>query len=121
MPGAAITAADSSGPGTNDLTRDFNAAHNATFAVDLPNGIYNVFVTVGDNAASHDQQQVFLEGNLRSNISTTAGQFVSNTYNVVVNDGQLTLGITGNGNAVINSLAVDLVSAGRFWQTWPHG
>ena len=119
LPAAAITAADLPATGTNDLTRDFNAAHDATFAVDLPNGIYDVYVTVGDNAASHDQQKILLEGDHRSNISTTPGQFISNTYRVIVKDGQLTLRITGNGTAAINSLAVNLVTLGDFGTPGP--
>lgn len=51
-PGETVTAADQSGTTrvASALKRDFNATSAGTFAVDVPNGTYDVTVTLGDAA-----------------------------------------------------------------------
>ncbi|HEX6987222.1 MAG TPA: fibronectin type III domain-containing protein, partial [Planctomycetaceae bacterium] len=98
--------------GTADpLTRDFNFSTDATFAVDLPNGTYNVTLTLGDATHAHDQQGVYLEGALADSVTTAKGQFVTRTFTVTVSDGQLTLRLDDLGgadpNAVICALEVE--------------
>lgn len=93
-----------------DLTRDFNYSTLATFALDLPNGRYEVTVWMGDMSAAHDQMGVFLEGTQVDSVTTAARQILTRTYIAKVTDGQLTLlldDLGGNdANAVINALDV---------------
>jgi fibronectin type 3 domain-containing protein len=100
--------------GSDDLTRDFVFSADATFAVDLPGGAYDVTVTMGDAAGGHDQMGVLLEGTQVDSVTAAGGQFVTRTYRVVVTDGQLTLRIKDLGGTdaytVINGLSI--VSAG---------
>jgi fibronectin type 3 domain-containing protein len=93
-----------------DLKRDFNFTPLGTFAVDLPNGTYNVRITFGDATGAHDQMGISLEGVLVDTVSTALNQFVTNTYQVTVSDGQLTVLLDDVGgadaNVVINGLEV---------------
>ncbi|HEX6984284.1 MAG TPA: fibronectin type III domain-containing protein, partial [Planctomycetaceae bacterium] len=95
-------------------TRDFNFSTDATFAVDLANGTYNVTVTLGDAGYAHDQMGVYLEGAQVDSVTTAKGQFVTKTFTVTVSDGQLTLRLDDLGgadpSAVINALTVEPVT-----------
>ncbi len=101
----------------SDLLRDFHYAPQGTFLVDLPNGLYEVVLTMGDAGALHDEMGVFLEGAEIDTVTTEAGQFASNTYFVDVNDGQLTLDLIdqggSNANIVINGLEVIVAGPDR--------
>jgi subtilisin family serine protease/fibronectin type 3 domain-containing protein len=96
--------------GSTALTADVNYTTNASFAVDLPNGEYDVIVTLGDHLIAHDLMGVFLEGVQVDSVSTAGSQFVANTYRTSVSDGQLTLGLTDLGGSdsyvMINGLNV---------------
>ena len=48
---------------------------------------------MGDAGGLHDQMAVFLEGTQVDTVNTAAGQYVTKTYPIAVNDGQLTLKI----------------------------
>src|SRR5262245_25772881 len=87
--------------GTADpLTRDFHQGRDNTFLVNVPNGSYDVVVTLGDAKAAHDQMAIWIEGQqVASGLSTSAGQFLQRTYRVQVSDGQLTLRIADSGGA----------------------
>jgi subtilisin family serine protease len=93
-----------------DLLRDFHWAPEGTFLVDVPNGQYEVIVTMGDGGGLHDQMAVSLEGTLVNTITTQAGEYATNAYLVDVNDGQLMLHLEdlggSNANIVINALEV---------------
>ncbi|MHC4406506.1 MAG: sialidase family protein, partial [Planctomycetota bacterium] len=75
------------------LERDFNFTREGVFVVDVPNGTYDVTVTAGDLGLWwHDQMGFYLEGALVDTLSTDPGQVLPpQTYEVTVNDGQLTL------------------------------
>src|SRR5581483_6361490 len=75
----------------DDLQRDFDFTQDGTFAVDVANGTYNVTLLMGDAFAPHDQMGVFLESSQVDSVTTQAGQWLTRTYAVTVNDGQLTL------------------------------
>jgi hypothetical protein len=96
------------------LVRDFNYTKDATFAVDLTSGEYDVIVTLGDMAAAHDQMGVFLEGVPVDTVSTTSGQTVARTYRVSVGDGQLNLRLAdlGGSDAWVMINALDVVAVG---------
>jgi fibronectin type 3 domain-containing protein len=99
----------SRGTGT-DLTRDVNFTHDATFALDLANGQYDVIATVGDTVLAHDLVGLFFEGGQFDTITTAGGQIVTRTYRVGVTDGQLNLRLADLGGsdwwAMIISLEV---------------
>src|SRR5690606_11345527 len=73
----------------SDLTRDFNGTGNGTFVADLPNGTYDVTITLGDTLYTRDQMGIELEGTLVDTVTAPAGQPVTETYTVTVSDGQL--------------------------------
>jgi subtilisin family serine protease/fibronectin type 3 domain-containing protein len=96
------------------LTGDFNYTVDATFAVGVPNGEYDVIVTMGETIVPHDQMGVFLEGVQVDSVTTAAGQFAVNTYRASVSDGQLSLGLRdlGGSDVWVMLNALDVVFAG---------
>jgi fibronectin type 3 domain-containing protein len=96
--------------GGTALTRDFNFTQAATFGLDLPNGTYDVTMTLGDSAYAHDQMRISLEGNIVDTISTAKGGFVTRTWRTQVVDGKLNVAISDLGgtdaNAVVNAIEV---------------
>ena len=109
MSGNTVTAEDHPGPGTNILRQDFNSTRDATFVVDLPNGHYTVYLTLGDKAVAHVKQKFYLENVLRLIVTTQKGEFVAPNYRVRVTDGRLDLRVTGITDAVINSMEIQPV------------
>ena len=69
----------------------------------LPNGSYQLEVTFGDRAASHDQQELLYDGNLvLSGVFTQAGEFVTRTSTIEVTDGQAVLTFRDGGGGDAN-------------------
>lgn len=104
-----ISSADRGG-GT-DATRDFNYTADGTFAVDLPDGRYQVAVTLGDlGPYAHDDQGVFLQGEQVDSVSTAAGETATRTYFADVAGGQLLVEFKdlggADGNVVVDALTV---------------
>src|SRR5262249_21923788 len=98
------------GTGT-DLTRDLVYGPDLQFAADLPNGTYDVTVTVGGTGPYvHDQMARSLEGVQLATLNTAAGEVLTRTYRVVVTDGQLSFRLRDAGgsdfNAVLNALEI---------------
>ncbi len=97
----------------DDLQRDFNfvSSGEMTFAADLPNGIYQVSLLVGDRGYSHPDMSVSLEGIAYDTLSLSENEFLAKTYAVDVTDGQLTITLgQGDGQfAMINSLEIGRV------------
>jgi hypothetical protein len=98
----------------DELTRDFNYTKDATFAVDLANGEYDVIVTLGDTAAAHDQMGVYLEDSQVDTVNTAAGQTLARTYRVDIGDGQLNLRLDdlGGSDIWVMMVALDVVAVG---------
>jgi len=94
----------------SDLARDLNTTTGATFVVDVPDGAYDVTVTVGDTASAHDLMALLLEDQQVALVTTARGKTFAGTFRTVVADGQLTLRVEDVGgsdlNAVINGLAL---------------
>ena len=95
----------------DEFSRDFVFTPLATFAVDLPEGTYDVSALFGDASGAHDQMGFFLEGAKVDSVTTAAGAFTLRTYTVWVGDGQLTmllddLGGT-DGNVVLPGLRIE--------------
>ncbi|MFV2069083.1 MAG: CotH kinase family protein, partial [Pirellulales bacterium] len=102
-----------------DLVRDLHATADATFVVDLPNGTYDVEVTVGDYLRARDEIAFSLQGDQVDTLTVGAGRFLVRTYTAQVSgdtNGQLALrlqdlgGVTGR--AVINGLVITPRGAG---------
>ena len=92
----------------DDLMRDFNYTKDATFAMDLANGQYDVIVTLGDTAAAHDQMGVYLEGGQVDTVTTATRETVARTYRVDVGDGQLNLRLADLGGTDIWAMIIAL-------------
>jgi fibronectin type 3 domain-containing protein len=92
------------------LLRDFAMTVAATFAVDVPNGAYDVSMLMGDATNAHDEMAVILEGVQVAVVSTPRGQMHARTYRAAVSDGQLTVRLVDLGgadaNVVINGLSI---------------
>lgn len=101
--------------GTNPLTpltADFAQTNNATFLVDLPNGTYDVIITLGDDAGAHEGTQYYIEDARRGAVSTLTGEHASLTHRVEVIDGQMNLKFTSTGAPVaLNALEIHQVSS----------
>jgi PKD repeat protein len=83
---------------SNPLTWSNQKATDATFIVDLPNGSYNLTVTLGDSTTSAPPASLFAQGNLMYVTSwTRAGHFTSPTFQVTVTGGQLDLRLVSDG------------------------
>jgi PKD repeat protein len=98
----------------NALKQDLHWGQKGTFLVDLPNGTYNVTVTLGDDLVMHDNMSLWLEGTqVAQGLTTAAGQFIQPTFTVNVTGGQLSLRIQDQGgrdkNFAIDGL--DITSA----------
>jgi hypothetical protein len=108
-----------------DLTRDVNYTRDATFAVNLANGEYDVIVTLGDTGQPHDQIGVFLEGVSVDSVTTATGTTVARTYRTSVSDAQLTLRLADLGGSdpwvMINGLDVVRVGSGIQSSGWAVG
>jgi len=95
------------------LKRDFVMSGSAarTFKVDLPNGSYVVAITMGDNDFAHDNMIVKANGAaVLSGVTTAAGSFAVNSFNVTINSGSLSLEFSDGGGSdptwVVNAIAI---------------
>jgi PKD repeat protein len=97
---------------SNPLTRDFHWGVDDTFLVDLPDGTYNVTPTLGDAKAGHNQESIYLQGQLvASGLTTGKGKFTSPTYQATVTNGQLQFRITGGSKYfALDGLAISLAA-----------
>lgn len=95
------------------LTRNLNYGPQLHFAVDVPNGDYEVAVTMGNAKYEHDQMAIFIQETKVDTVSTAAGQFHEKSYPVAVADRQIRVLLRDLGgrdpNVVINSLVVSPV------------
>jgi fibronectin type 3 domain-containing protein len=94
------------------LTGDFVLGADWEFALDVPNGTYDVEVWTGDTLAgtSSVRTTVAPEGGAGTNILADAGTTASGTLRAEVADGQLNLGITGKGYGYVNGIVVTQVA-----------
>ena len=96
--------------GTN-LTRDMVYLQLGTFLVDVvAAGNYEIMLHIGDTLNAHEQMGVFLEGNQVDSVTTVAGEVVTKTYTVAVNDGQLNVLFDdlGGANAFVTVLGIEV-------------
>lgn len=100
----------------NDVERDFAYASELDFLVDLPDGSYDVTVTVGDRGDLHQNMRISLNGYAQETLTTAPGQVLSRTYRVNLLDTRLrvTLSDVGgeNPHALLNGIEIREVEAG---------
>jgi large repetitive protein len=96
------------------LRRSLNFGGYIEFLVDLPNGAYDLTVTMGDETSAHDEMGLLLQGRRADSVTTAAGEFHVGTYRVTVGDGRLSVVLDDLGgenlDAVINALEITPVA-----------
>ncbi len=97
----------------DDLRRDFVMSSSAarTFRVDLPNGTYAVNVIQGDHDFAHDNMIVKANGTtMLGDVDTAANTYASNTFNVTVTSGSISLEFSDGGGTdpawVVNAVTI---------------
>lgn len=100
--------------GGNGPLDDFiSAAGPATLGLALPNGVWQVSVTMGDSQSSRDDMRLWANGALiADNIDTSVGQAATQVFQVTVNDGRLNLSFDDAGGSTAE-WAVNHVSLAR--------
>lgn len=97
--------------GGDEMTNDFVLGTSYSFLVDIPNGEYDVTVFSGDllTGTSTTKTNIALEGIAAGTISTRQA-VAQATYRTIVNDGQLTVGLSATtGYAYLNGLIIEQV------------
>ena len=89
-----------SGP---DAGRYFLVTMDSTFRIDVEPGVYEVTLTMGDNAGTHDQD-VYLNWHKVDSIVLAIGEVVTRTYTVAVHDGHLRVQVYGYSGADISAV-----------------
>lgn len=92
------------------LTRDLAYTKDASFAVDVPEGEYDVTLYIGDTLNAHEQMGIYLEGALVDTLDTASGQVLARTYRLLVSDGQLSLRLDdlGGPNAYVTIVGMEI-------------
>lgn len=94
MPGGVVSAR--SRKDQPELRRDFCIPLDAVFAVELPDGVYQVTAVTGDGIAAADTTIKANGGRLMVNrLRTSPGQFAVTVFSVWVSGGRLTLAFSG--------------------------
>ncbi|QKJ21283.1 fibronectin type III domain-containing protein [Microbacterium hominis] len=107
--GTALFSRDRTGDQPDPMLGDFLASTDYEFAVDVPDGAYMVKATIGDAlaSASGTNATISYESVAQPRFTNGRGSSASQTANVVVEDGQLSVRFTGsNLGAYINGLEV---------------
>jgi subtilisin family serine protease/fibronectin type 3 domain-containing protein/methionine-rich copper-binding protein CopC len=106
----------------DERERDFNYTTAGTFVVDVPAGVYDVTLVMGDGLGyTRDQMGIFIEGEFIDSVTSTGSTYAVNTYRVTVTDGQLTLRLEDlGGDPLVMINALDIVEvtdeAAASWQ-----
>jgi hypothetical protein len=97
------------------LRRDLCFAQWAEFLVDVPDGTYDVKVTMGDATGAHDHQGLLLQGRRVADVTSAVGEYFVKTFRVAVANGRLSVVIDDlageDVNVVINGLEIVPVAA----------
>ncbi len=98
----------------DDLRRDLvqnDSSSARTFRVDIPNGTYNVTLTMGDQTNAHDNMIVRANGTtMLGDVDNAVGSFAVNTFSITVSGGSLQLEFSDAGGSdptwVVNALTI---------------
>ena len=102
----------------SDLNRDLNFTPLASFVVDVPDGSWDVTITLGDATTAHDQMGVCVvnDPDQCATVSSVAGQFVTQSLRAAVTGGQLIVKLDDLGGRDLNVAVTSLVVT----PPWPH-
>jgi hypothetical protein len=114
----------------NAIDRDFNYTPDATFRVDVPNGVYDVAVRTGD-VEQHSRSAIIVENFMISDGLQLAGEWQTHRQTMRVLDGNLDVRIVDviadlgdPGDAIINGLTIarrNLPPDPAAWELHPSG
>lgn len=110
--GNGLFSRDRTGSNPDPVLGDFLASTAWEFAVDLPDGEYDVTVSIGDalSGTSGTNTTVSLEGGDGTRFTSPGGGNATETFRGTVTDGQLNIGLTGSGlGTYINGIEVSPV------------
>ncbi|MFO0915845.1 MAG: hypothetical protein U0795_23000 [Pirellulales bacterium] len=100
---------------TNSFIRDFNFSADATFRLDVAEGTYQVTATLGDDGYAHDEQQIFVNGQLAGAVTTRVGEHREVNWVTTVVDGHIDVRLRDGGGpdpyATLNLLVVRRVKS----------
>ncbi|MFV2066616.1 MAG: chitobiase/beta-hexosaminidase C-terminal domain-containing protein, partial [Pirellulales bacterium] len=95
------------------LIRDFHSTPDGTFLVDVPDGEYDVRLTLGDAEKIRDEVAIYVQGERVDTVTTAPGEFESRQYRAVVGEstgGQLAIRLRDmggeTGRAALGALAI---------------
>lgn len=96
------------------VSDDYNSTTDATFAVDVPNGTYDVTVTLGDPLANQGLNKVTYDDGVYYFAYVTGTTTATLKRQVIVTDGRLNTRLEGDGGAGshVSLNALDLVKVG---------
>ncbi|HEV7805958.1 MAG TPA: kelch repeat-containing protein [Solirubrobacteraceae bacterium] len=92
----------------------------AAWELAIPDGSYDVTVSVGDAAANYDSKHLInVEGTpaVGPYVPTSANRFASATKTVTISDGRLTIDAKGGVNTKIDYVEIDTAATGRALRT----
>ena len=96
------------GNGPDTVRRDF--CHHKTlvqFMVDIPNGLYQVDIIMGDHIATQVETNVSLEGEVvLQGAKADRASYIEQSFRTAVWDGQLNLELAGTNTVRINGLKI---------------
>ena len=98
----------------SSLNRDFDAVNPGDFLgfqIDVPNGVYSVTLTSGDESYSFSKEAIYLQNSPVDTLSSSSGQILTRTYQVVVSAGESILGASMPSGGAIDGLAINEVAA----------
>lgn len=94
------------------VKRDFcNQLPELEFIVDLPNGMYQVEVIMGDQIATQVETTVTIEGQVvMEGVRAGRGSFIQQIVTVTVTDGQMNIRLSADNNTVrLNGLRIERI------------
>lgn len=107
--GSALFSRDRTNDEPDPMLGDFLASTAYEFAVDVPAGLYDVTVTIGDGltGTSSTNATVAVEGAAGVRFTSSGGANAEHVFTAEVTDGQLNLGFSGTGlGAYVNGVEV---------------
>ena len=107
---SAIEKFDTGAGNPDDLLRDYHffRVGSRTFRVNVPNGNYDVTFTMGSTLHAFKQAGIIINGTQVDTVTTLAGQFFTQTYQVGVINGRIELTIERQGGTFVSISALSI-------------